>query len=146
MLCPFKKKETTLEDIFVKATSEEAVISDNEEETEKTIGEYYKTGYLIDTHTAVAANVLAQYRAETGDDAVTVVASTASPFKFAPDVVYGITGEREEDPFVASAKLAELAGVDIPAEISSLQEAPIMHTTVCAKDGMDKAVKDVLSK
>ncbi|MEI3305224.1 MAG: hypothetical protein V8R40_03880 [Dysosmobacter sp.] len=64
-----------------------------EEETAATIGKYYQeTGYLIDTHTAVAANVMEQYRAATGDKTVTVFVSTASPYKFC-DCVLPAIGE-----------------------------------------------------
>ena len=62
-----------------------------EEATAAAIAHYYKDcGYLIDTHTAVAADVMAQYRAATGDAAPTVFVSTASPFKFCDSVLKAI--------------------------------------------------------
>ena len=58
--------------------------------TAAAIGDYYKNGYLIDTHTAVAASVMEQYRRETGDETVTVFVSTASPYKFCNHVLTAI--------------------------------------------------------
>ena len=60
----------------------------SEEETAETIRDTYdKTGYIMDTHTSVAASVYKKYKAETNDDTVTVIASTASPFKFTRSVM-----------------------------------------------------------
>ena len=68
-----------------------------EEETAKVIKDTYeKTGYVMDTHTAVAASTYKKYVAETNDDAVTVIASTASPFKFARSVMDAINPEYDK--------------------------------------------------
>ncbi|MBQ3103753.1 MAG: threonine synthase [Oscillospiraceae bacterium] len=92
-----------------------------EEETEKTIGEYYKTGYLIDTHTAVAANVLAQYRAETGDETVTVFVSTASPYKFCDHVLRAIGEEVEGEGVEQIDQLLRVTGVAAPVRLAALK-------------------------
>ena len=114
--------------------------------TLKEIGERYtKNGYLMDTHTAVASNVLRQYRQATGDTTVSVIVSTASPYKFAADVLTGIAGREATeglDAFECSAKLEELTGVPMPAQVKQLRELPVRHTARCEKDGMDRAVLD----
>ena len=99
------------------------LLLDGQETTAKTIQTYFeKYGYLADTHTAVAANVLAQYRAETGDDAVTVFVSTASPYKFAADVLVSLGGHRPTDDLEALDKLSELTKTEITAPLRGLGE------------------------
>lgn len=51
---------------------------------------YKKTGYVMDTHTAVAAYVCKKYREESKDTKKCLVASTASPYKFARSVMTAI--------------------------------------------------------
>ena len=109
---------------------------------------YEDTGYVIDTHTAVAAAVYDKYKEATGDkDTVTVIASTASPFKFTRSVLQAI------DPKYADAswgdfelvdELARIANVEIPAAIEEIRTAPVLHDTVCEKDGMKDVVKSFL--
>ncbi len=78
-------------------------------------------GYLMDPHTAVAQHVYEEYNKLMGaDDTPTILAATASPFKFAEDVLFSISKERVDDPFLAAQKLAGLAGVGIPDAISKL--------------------------
>ena len=77
--------------------------------------------YLMDPHTAVAQHVYEEYNKLMGaDDTPTILAATASPFKFAEDVLFSISKERVDDPFLAAQKLAGLAGVGIPDAISKL--------------------------
>lgn len=78
-------------------------------------------GYLMDPHTAVAQHVYEEYNKLMGaDDTPTILAATASPFKFAEDVLFSISKERVDDPFLAAQKLAGLAGVGIPDAIGKL--------------------------
>ena len=53
-----------------------------------------KTGYIMDTHTAVASRVYRKYVAETGDQTKTVIASTASPYKFTRSVMDALDAEK----------------------------------------------------
>ena len=63
----------------------------SEKETAETIKRIYEdTGYVIDTHTAVAAAVYEKYKEETKDGKKTVIASTASPYKFTRSVMEAI--------------------------------------------------------
>lgn len=91
-----------------------------EEETLETIkNTFEKYGYLIDTHTAVA--LAASYKADNG--AVTVTASTASPYKFAPDVLCALTGKKTEnsDFFLIQRTLFEKSGAKVPAPLAALE-------------------------
>ncbi|MBE5826179.1 MAG: threonine synthase [Butyrivibrio sp.] len=117
-----------------------------EEETFATIADLFnKTGYLIDTHTAVAASVYGKYVKETGDKTVTVIASTASPYKFTRSVMNALGhGDDNCDDFALADKLSEISGVAIPEAVESIRNAEIRHKTVVDKTQMEKAVKDFL--
>ena len=100
--------------------------------------------YLPDTHTAVALAVLGEYREKTGDTRPTVVAATASPFKFAPDVLCALTGETCAEQRDSAARLAAVTGIEVPEPIRSLAGKPVRFTDSVEKDGMLRAVSDVL--
>lgn len=85
--------------------------------------------YLLDPHTAVASGVLRQYRTETGDLAPTIVAATASPYKFADNVLASLGVSAEG--FEAIDRLAELTGVPVPKPIAALRGRPALHERVC---------------
>ena len=102
---------------------------------------YKKEGYIIDTHTAVAAAVYNKYKAETGDETCTVIASTASPYKFSRAVLNSISPEYDKkDDFELFDELHKLSGVEIPEAIRDIISAPVLHKTVCAKDGLEAEV------
>ena len=102
---------------------------------------YKKEGYIIDTHTAVAAAVYNKYKAETGDETCTVIASTASPYKFSRAVLNSISPEYDKkDDFELFDELHKLSGVEIPEAIRDIISAPVLHQTVCAKDGLEAEV------
>lgn len=100
--------------------------------------------YVMDTHTAVAQNVYEQYLAQTHDSTKTVIASTASPFKFAGSVVSAIEGDEAiegKGEFELIDMLSGLAEEKPPKALSELQDKEIRFPDVCAKDDM-KAVVD----
>ena len=106
-----------------------------------TIGRLWEEcGYLCDTHTAVAMNVYEQYKAATGDDRVTVIASTASPYKFANSVLSAIGGESAGTEFGNVRKLSELTGTEIPTPIAALENAQVRFDGLCEKTEMTDAV------
>ena len=117
-----------------------------EEETFATIKDLFEnSGYLIDTHTAVAASVYNKYKSETGDNTVTVIASTASPYKFTRSVMSALgKNDESKDDFELADKLSEISGVTIPAAVSSIRDAEIRHKTVVDKAEMEGAVKAFL--
>ena len=111
----------------------------DDDATRAKIAETWKqSGYLIDTHTAVAANAIGQYRAETGDATPAVVVSTASPFKFAQDVCAALGAEAGEDPLQA---LSAFCGIPTPAPLSGLDSRPVRFDGVTEKTEM-RAVVD----
>ena len=118
-----------------------------EEETFATIKNVFdKTGYLMDTHTAVASSVYGKYVKETKDKTVTVIASTASPFKFTRSVMNALgKGDDSKDDFALADELSAVSGVEIPEAVTSIRTAEIRHKTVVDKNDMQKAVLDFLA-
>lgn len=108
---------------------------------------YDSTGYVIDTHTAVASAVCDTYRQQTGDNAAVVIASTASPFKFTRSVMKAIKPDTEDcctDDFALVDELSALANVDVPEAVNEIRTAPVLHKTECEKDEMKAVVKSFL--
>ena len=120
----------------------------DEELTLNTIRDIYEScGYLIDPHTAVAAGVYRSYRMKSGDKTPTVIASTASPYKFTGSVLRAIDpGYESADDFDKADRLYELSKISIPKAVSEIRTAPILHKTICEVDEMEKTVKDFLSR
>ena len=113
--------------------------------TSQTIGDYWKKyHYLIDTHTAVAANVLEQYREATGDDHIAVFASTASPYKFCGSVLNAIGENPDGDGVELLEKLYQVSGVKIPARLADLKNKTRRFDLTAEKSDMDKIVLDFL--
>ena len=117
-----------------------------EEETAATIKKLFdSTGYLIDTHTAVASSVYNKYVKDTGDKTVTVIASTASPYKFTRSVMQALgKDDASLDDFQLADKLSEVSGVEIPEAVTSIRDAKVLHNKVVAKDALADAVRDFL--
>ena len=104
-------------------------------------------GYLMDTHTAVASAVLRAYQRETGDQTVSVIVSTASPYKFGASVLEAVAGRpacEGKDDFACCEMLSRLTGTREPDQIAKLPAMPIRHTAVCEKDAMAEAVLDAV--
>ena len=120
----------------------------NEKETAEEIAEVYKkTGYIMDTHTAVASRVYRKYVAETGDQTKTVIASTASPYKFTRSVMDAIDAEKYKGmgDFELVDALSELSGVKVPQAIEEIRTAPVLHKNVVETEDMPKIVKQFLN-
>ncbi|NLC19964.1 MAG: threonine synthase [Clostridiales bacterium] len=106
---------------------------------------YEESGYVIDTHTAVAASVYKDYAGETGDGTKTVIVSTASPYKFSNSVLAAIgTPDIPEDDYEQARLLKEISGTEIPKAVGELQTAPVVHNTVCDVDKMQSIVEEIL--
>ena len=116
------------------------------EQTAATIRNLYeKTGYIIDTHTAVAASVYNAYRQKSGDNAVTVIASTASPYKFTRSVMTAIDTKYDSmGDFELVDELSRLSGTKVPQAIEDIRSAEVLHKTVCDKDKMQETVEKIL--
>lgn len=105
------------------------------------------TGYLIDTHTGVAAAVYNQYKISTGDLTKTVIASTASPYKFSHSVMEAIAGSKDlegKDEFQVVDALSRLSGAAVPAAVEEIRNAPVRHHLECDVDKMEETVKNIL--
>ncbi|MDO4463250.1 MAG: threonine synthase [Bacillota bacterium] len=118
----------------------------SEQETAQTIHDLYEnTGYVIDTHTAVAACVHKKYKEVTKDDKVTVIASTASPYKFTRSVMNAIDSKYDTmGDFELVDKLSELSKVQVPGAIEEIRTAPVVHDHVCEKSEMKQTVMNFL--
>ena len=106
---------------------------------------YDATGYVMDTHTAVASAVYKEYKDRTGDETKTVIASTASPYKFATSVMTAIDAKYEGmDDFALIDELSKVSGVSIPQAVEEIRSAPVLHDTVCETADMQKTVETIL--
>ena len=115
-----------------------------EEETKSTIEMLYQYGYLIDTHTAVAAKVLTDYRHETGDKTPAVFVSTASPYKFGDSVLGAIGETPAEDSLERIAQMERVTGVGAPARLAGLKGKDIRFHDVTEKELMEEKVLEFL--
>ncbi|MDD6481958.1 MAG: threonine synthase [Lachnospiraceae bacterium] len=119
----------------------------SEAETAETIRNLYEdSGYIIDTHTAVASAVYKKYKKDTCDtDTKTIIASTASPFKFTRSVMDAINPEYDKmTDFELVDELSKIGNVAVPQAIEDIRSAEILHDTVCEVDEMPQVVKKFL--
>ena len=107
-----------------------------------------KYGYVMDTHTAVAKSVYDKYAAATGDKTKTVIASTASPFKFNQSVLIALEGHNAvagKSEFELLEILAEKSGMKIPESLYALKNKDVVFKLVFEKDQMEQIVSDFLN-
>ena len=120
--------------------------ADEKETAEAIKALYEKTGYVIDTHTAVAASVYKKYVADTQDTKTTVIASTASPYKFARSVMNAIDPKYDAlDEFQLVDELVKISNTEEPNAVKEIRTAPVRHNNVCAVDEMETTVKQWLN-
>ena len=103
--------------------------------------------YVMDPHTAVAKAVYDGYAEATGDQTKTVIASTASPFKFNQSVMIALKGYPAvagKDEFALLDELQAVSGMDIPASLAALKTKPRIFDLVCEKDQLQQIVSDFL--
>ncbi len=118
----------------------------DEDHTKAQIGKVWREhGYLMDTHTAVAHQVLEQYRAAENAEEYVVVVSTASPFKFCNAVLEGLGEAGESSGLAALTKLEEVTGVRAPAPLAALRNARVRFSGSVPKERMTGVVEDFLS-
>lgn len=115
----------------------------DEEECLETISEFFdEYGYVLDTHTAVAVDVANAYLDYSGDKNNTVVLSTASPYKFAIDVLKAITGKTDANAFKSARKLYDETATPIPEQLLSLENKEKRFTKVIDRDKTVEAVME----
>lgn len=107
---------------------------------------YERTGYVLDTHTAVASFVCEQYRKECGETGKYLVASTASPYKFVKSVMSAIDETcGTKDEFELLEALQSVSGVEMPQAVKDILDAKILHTRECDPDKMEQTVRNILN-
>jgi len=106
---------------------------------------YDETGYMIDTHTGVASCVYHNYVKETGDTKKTVIASTASPYKFSRSVMEAIFGSEEgKGEFELIDEMEKASGVKIPQAIEEIRKKDPRNNRQCKPEEMEKTVSEIL--
>ena len=105
---------------------------------------WYEEKYLIDTHTAVAYAVYLDYRQKTGDETKTLIASTASPYKFAGSVAGAIGADEGENEFMTIKNLSKITGLKTPDSLSRLEKLPVLQSAVIEKTEIKSAVAAAL--
>lgn len=135
----------------IKASIKEIFNADfaTDAETKETIKKVFdKYGYTMDTHTAVAYAVYKKYQENTGDETKTVIASTASPFKFSGSVMQALTEDESYgnnmDEFDILDALSEKSEEKIPEALSELKTKPVIFDITCEKDELAQVIKDFL--
>lgn len=113
----------------------------DEEETANTIkATYDQEGYLSDTHTAVALHSAKKYISDTKDETPMLVVSTASPYKFADNVYFSLTGEKSKNSLKALEDLYNLTKVKIPVPLANIGERKVRFTKSIDKENMAQEV------
>lgn len=130
--------EYTVNDkIKEKIHSEFFASSCDDKDTAKTIKKVYENyGYLLDTHTAVAYNVMEQFKSIDSSNNKTVVLSTASPYKFSSSVLKALGYEVSNNEFDVMKKLNEITKVQIPKNLANLENEKVLHKDVIDKNDM----------
>ncbi|MCR4719250.1 MAG: threonine synthase [Firmicutes bacterium] len=124
-----------------------ADFADDEETLAEIKDCYEKYGYVPDTHSAVALSVYKKYLSDKNDKSKTIIASTASPFKFNQSVLIALRGcafVAGKDEFTLLEELNKISGMDIPKSLAELKTKIKIFDTVCDKDGMVQVVSDFL--
>jgi threonine synthase len=118
----------------------------SEQETKETIDKLYtEHGYVIDTHTAVAASVYHNYIMNTNDKTKSVIVSTASPYKFGKSVLDALhTSVIPEDDYEQALLLKSVSKTEIPNAVEEIRTAPVLHTKVCETESMQAVVEKIL--
>ncbi|HIY63553.1 MAG TPA: threonine synthase [Candidatus Mediterraneibacter stercoripullorum] len=133
------------EDMKKKLDDFEGGFATEEETAEAIRTTYAHTGYVMDTHTAVASYVCAQYRKNSDDGKKCLIASTASPYKFARSVMSAIDKKYAEwDEMDLIDELKSISNTEIPRAIEEIRNAEIRHNRECDADRMKDTVKEIL--
>lgn len=118
--------------------------------TEKETAEAIKSmfdasGYVMDTHTAVAYAAYEKYKKESGDQTKTIIVSTASPYKFTKDVICALDNKYANmDAFELMKELEKVSAVSIPKPIVGIENRPVLHKNICEKENIKEFVDNYL--
>ncbi len=131
------------EEEFEKISTDFVGYHTDEKECSETIKRIFEREHrLIDTHTAVAVKAAEKYAENTGAHSPMLVVSTASPYKFAGDVLLSLKGEKPENDLDALELLKAATGEDIPLPLAKILTKEAIHTEVISKDEMKESVRD----
>lgn len=135
-----KEMKAFIDESFIGGFASEKMVADRI----KTV--FDKTGYVMDTHTAVASAVYDEYIKANDDDTKTVIVSTASPYKFTRAVLNAIDGgDHKEGDFELVDKLNDISKLPVPKAVEDIREAKVLHDIVCDKDKMKDEVASFLN-
>ena len=139
-------KYTVTDDVFSVIKENFAAGCADDTMTAATIKDTFENKkYLSDTHTGVAINVFEAYKEATGDKNATVIASTASPYKFPKSVIAALLGTAPDvDEFDMSEALSKESNTAIPAQLAGLKDKAVRFTTVSEVADMEQQVYDML--
>ncbi len=139
-------KYTVSKEVADKISSKFCAGCCDDAETKATIGSVFaEKNYLCDTHTAVAVKVYEDYKAKTGDNTPTVIASTANPYKFSASVLSAITDKiKADNEFDMVDELFEKSGEPVPVQLATLKGKKPRFTGVSKKEDMKQVVFDML--
>lgn len=136
---------TITEDMKKELSEFYGAYGDEKETAEKIQSVYQAEGYVMDTHTAVAAVAYDKYVKEANDQTPTVIASTASPYKFTRSVMNAIDPAYDaKTDFELVDELQKISKTDVPNAIEEIRTAPVLHDTVCDTEAMEDEVKKIL--
>ncbi|MFW5976351.1 MAG: threonine synthase [Bacillota bacterium] len=118
-----------------------------EKETRKTITKTFeKYTYTIDPHTAVGVKAYEKCDKKELDGLLTVINSTASPYKFGRAVLKALTGKVDiEDEFEILGKIKKITGREIHPGLKNLEKKETKHKRTCDKDKVREEIKDILN-
>lgn len=140
-----KGSYTLSETMKAKLESFEGGYASQEQTSERIKVVYEDVGYVLDTHTAVAACVCETCRKSSHDDRRYLIASTASPYKFVKSVMTAIDSNCEnKDEMELLKELQIVSGTDMPQAIIEILDAKVLHSTQCEADEMKDVVKSIL--
>lgn len=114
--------------------------ADERETARSILAMYEDNGYLMDTHTAVGYKVYQDYKRATGDETPTLIAATASAYKFADSVARALNPTETATGFAAVDTVASKTGVPIPAGLKGLSQRLVLHDVVLERDELSKTV------
>lgn len=139
-------KYTVSDEVFAKIRENFAAGFADDDKTFATIKSTYEDDkYLCDTHTGVAVAVYNDYTAKTGDQTPTVIASTASPYKFPKAVLTALNGSAPDiDEFDMADELSRQTGTTVPPQLANLKDKKVRFTNVCEIKDMEQQVYDLL--
>lgn len=117
----------------------------SEAQVKETVQQVYaEQAYVLDPHTAVAVRVYQDYVNSTGDTTYTIIASTASPFKFAGTVLQSILPEQIlENEWENLTQLSALTGWNIPEGLQGLERKAVRNVEKTSPSEIPQLLKQL---